>query len=120
MPPLYHLYPRIRREHFEYLAHVDLGGTVCKATVTEHGAERPAASNLFYDALRDVPVETGDQVSVIVGMNGAAVYFLGLMLHGERKAPLKNAAEKQIQVSAVFPDVGFKTGEHLLVIFINA
>ena len=114
------LHSRVRGEHFEDFADVDFGGAVGEAAVAEHGAERLALGDGFNDGFGDVFIKTGDQVAVVVGVDGAAVNVLGRVGHGERKSPFYQTAEQQVEVGAVALDIGLHHGEHILCVFARA
>lgn len=63
----------IELENFEY---VDLLRAGCKAGIAEDGAERAALCDLFDHTFGNVRVKTGDQVAVVVGVDGSAVDLL--------------------------------------------
>ena len=75
--------------------------------------------DLLDHAFGDIRVKTGDQVAVIVDVDGAAVDLLGLVGQGQRQPPVNQAAEQQVEVGAVILDVGFQTGKHILIVIIR-
>lgn len=109
----------LRHIELENLKHVDLLRAGCKARIAEDGAERLALCDLLDHTFGNVRVKTGDQVAVIVGMDGAAVDLLGLVRQGQRQTPVNQAAEQQVEVGAVILDVGFQTCEHPLIVVIR-
>ena len=63
-----------------------------------------------------ISVKTGDQVAVVVGVDGAAAQLLGLVRQGQRQPPFNQAAEQQVEVGAVILDVGFHLSEKVLIV----
>lgn len=113
---LQNLHSGIRSQHFENLAHIDFGGAVGKAAVPEHSPEGLALGDLLDYGVGDVLVKAGNQVTVVVGVGSAALDFFGDVWHGQGQAPLQQAAEQQIQVSAVGLDVALQLGQHILTV----
>ena len=68
----------LRHIELENLKHVDLLRAGRKAGIAEDGTERFALCNLLDHAFGNIRVKTGDQVAVIVGMDGTAVDLLRL------------------------------------------
>lgn len=91
---LQNLHSGTRGQHFEDLAHIDLGGAVGKAAVPEHSPEGLAPGDLFDNSVRNVLVKAGDQVAVVIGVDGAALDLLGGVGHGQGQAPLQQTAEQ--------------------------
>ena len=79
---LQNLHSGVRGQHFENLAHIDLGGAVGKAAVSEYRPEGLALGDLLDYGVGDVLVKAGDQVAVVVGVDGAALNFFGCVGHG--------------------------------------
>ena len=71
----------IELENFEY---VDLLRAGRKAGIPEDSTERAALCNLLDHTFGDIFVKAGDQVAVVVGMDGAAAQLLGLIRQGQR------------------------------------
>ena len=115
--PLYHFHPGVRGQQFENLAHVDFGGAVGKAAVPEHRPEGLTLGDLLDHPIGDILIKAGDQVAVVVGVDGASLDFLGGIRHGQGQAPLQQAAEQQVQVSSVGLDVAHHLIKHTLVVF---
>ena len=78
----------LRHIELENLEHVDLLRAGRKTGIAEDGAERLAFGDLFYHAFGNIRVKTGDQVAVVVGVDGAAVDLLGLIRQGQRQSPI--------------------------------
>ena len=109
----------LRHIELENLKHVDFLRAGRKAGIAEDGAERLALCDLFDHAFGNVRVKTGDEVTVIVGVDGAAAQLLGLVRQGQRQPPVDQAAEQQVEVGAVILDVGFQPREHPLIVIIR-
>ena len=109
----------LRHIELENLEHVDLLRAGRKAGIAEDGAKGLALGNLLDHAFGNVCVKTGDQVAVIVGMDGAAVDLLGVVRQGQRQTPVNQTAEQQVKVGAVILDVGFQTREHPLIVVVR-
>lgn len=109
----------LRHIELENLEHVDLLRAGRKAGIAEDSAERLALCDLFDHTFGNVRVKTGDQVAVVVGVDGAAVDFLRLVGQGQRQAPVDQAAKQQVEVGAVILDVGFQTREHPLIVVVR-
>lgn len=106
----------IELENFEY---VDLLRAGCKAGIAEDSTERLALCDLLDHTFGNVHVKTGDQVAVVVGVDGAAAQLLGLVRQGQRQPPVDQAAEQQVEIGAVILDVGFQPREHPLIVVIR-
>ena len=52
-------------------------------------------------------------------MDGVAIDSLGFVRQGQRKPPVDQAAEQQVEISAVIFDVGFQPHKHPLIIVIR-
>ena len=103
---LYHPHTRIRGEKLEDFEDVDLGGAIGEAGIAEDGAEGLAAGDRADHGIRNVRVEAGDQIAVVIGMHGAAVDRLARVRQRQWQAPVDQAAEQQIEIGAIFLDVG--------------
>ena len=103
----------------ENLKHVDLLRAGCKAGIAEDSTERFTLCDLLDHTFGNIRVKTGDQVAVVVGVDGASIDLLGLIRQGQRQPPVDQAAEQQVQVGAVLLDVGFQTGKHSLIVVIR-
>lgn len=66
----------LRHIELENLEHVDLLRAGCKAGIAEDGAERTALRDLLDHAFGNIRIKAGDEVAVVVGMDGAAVDLL--------------------------------------------
>ena len=62
----------LRHIELENLKHVDLLRAGRKTGIAEDGAERAALCDLLDHAFGNIRVKTGNQVAIIVGMDGAA------------------------------------------------
>ena len=109
----------LRHIELENLKHVDLLRAGRKTGIAEDGAERAALCDLLDHAFGNIRVKTGDQVAVVVGVDGAAIDFLGFVRQGQRQTPVDQAAEQQVEVGAVILDVGFQPREHPLIVIIR-
>ena len=74
----------------ENLEYVDLLRAGCKAGIAENGAERAALCDLLDHAFGNIRVKAGDQVTVVVGVDGAAAQLLGLVRQGQRQPPSRS------------------------------
>lgn len=83
----------LRHIELENLKHVDLLRAGRKTGIAEDSTERLALCDLFDHTFGNVRVKTGDQIAVIVGVDGAAVDLLGLVRQGQRQPPVDQAAE---------------------------
>ena len=72
----------LRHIELENLEHVDL--LRLDAGIAEDGAERTALCDLFDHTFGNIRVKTGDEVAVVVGVDGAAAQLLGLVRQGQR------------------------------------
>lgn len=72
----------LRHIKLENLKHVDLLRAGRKAGIAEDSTERLALCDLFDHTFGNVRVKTGDQIAVVVGVDGAAVDLLGLVRQG--------------------------------------
>ena len=52
-------------------------------------------------------------------MDGVAIDFLGFVRQGQRKTPVDQATEQQVEISTVILDVGFQPHKHPLIIVIQ-
>lgn len=74
----------LRHIELENLKHVDFLRAGRKAGIAEDGAERLALCDLFDHTFGNIRVKTGDEVAVVVGVDGAAAQLLGLVRQGQR------------------------------------
>ena len=109
----------LRHIELENLKHVDLLRAGRKAGIAEDSTERLALCDLFDHTFGNVRVKTGDQIAVVVGVDGAAAQLLGLVRQGQRQPPVNQAAEQQVEVGTVILDVGFQRREHPLIVIIR-
>ena len=72
----------LRHIELKDLKHIDLLRAGCKAGIAEDGAERLALCDLFDHAFGNIRVKASDEVAVVVGVDGAAVDFLGFVRQG--------------------------------------
>ena len=106
----------IELENFEY---VDLLRAGRKTGIAEDGTERFTLCDLLDHAFGNARVKASDEVAVVVGVDGAAVDFLGFVRQGQRQTPIDQAAEQQVEVGAVILDVGFQCRDHPLIVVIR-
>ena len=81
-----------------------------------HSPEGLALGDLLDNAIGDILIKAGNQISVVVGVDGAALDLLGGVGHGQGQAPLQQTAKQQVQVGAVGLDVAHQLVEHTLVV----
>ena len=108
-----------RHIEFENLEYVDLLRIGRKAGITEDGSKQLALGDFLDHAFRNIRAKAGGQVAVVVGVDSAAVDFLGLVRQGKRQTLVNQAAEQQAEVGAVILDVGFKACERSLIVVIR-
>ena len=106
-------------EEFEDFGQVDFFGATGEAGIPENSAQGLAASDGFDNGCGDLLVKAGDEVTVVVGVDGAAVDGLAAVGHREGQAPLQQAAEQQVESGAIWLDVGFHHREHILGIVVR-
>lgn len=104
---LYYLHAGVGGEEFEDFGQVDFFGAGGETSVAEDGAQRLAAGDGFDDGGGNFLVKAGDEVAIVVSVDGAAVDGLAAVGHREGQAPLQQAAEQQVEGGAVGLDVGF-------------
>lgn len=109
----------LRHIELENLEHVDFLRAGRKAGIAEDGAKWLAHGNLLDHIFGDIRIKAGDQVAVVVGVDSAAVDLLGLVGQGQRQTPVNQAAKQQVEVGAVFLDVGFQPGKHSLIVVVR-
>ena len=109
----------LRHIKLENLKHVDFLRAGRKAGIAEDGAERLALCDLFDHTFGDILVKAGDQVAIVVGVDGAAAQLLGLVRQGQGQPPVNQATKQQVEVGTVILDVGFQTSEHPLIVVIR-
>ena len=106
-------------EEFEDFGQVDFFGATGEAGIPENSAQGLAASDGFDNGGGDLLVKAGDEVTVVVGVDGAAIDGLAAVGHREGQAPLQQAAEQQVESGAIWLDVGFHHREHILGIVVR-
>ena len=105
-----------RHIELENLEHVDFLRAGRKTGIAEDSAERFTLGDLLDHTFGDIGIKAGNQIAVVVGVDGAAAQLLGLVRQGQRQPPIDQAAEQQVEVGAVILDVGFQLMEKVLIV----
>ena len=66
------------------------------AGIAEYSTERLALCNGPNNLIRDILIKAGNQVALIISVNGTATDNFGSVRHGERQTPLKQATKQQV------------------------